>query len=83
MRAGGMAKIKKLFEAAMAFPMRVRVSPTRLQASFDNITYAARRLKVEKTSEARPGKDFIVNLPQSRGAYTVPANESSVGLTWV
>ena len=53
----------------------------------DNITYVARRLRVQKMSDARPGSGFNVTtagvpLKVSRGAYVVPVASSAVAVTW-
>ena len=61
----------------------------------DNITYSARRLRVDKLSEERPGSDFQVQglideaiggrdseLKFERAAYVVPEATLGVTVTW-
>ena len=61
----------------------------------DNITYSARRLRVDKLSEERPGSDFQVQglfdkaiggrdseLKFERAAFVVPEATLGVKVTW-
>ena len=64
----------------------------------DNVTYTARRLRVDKVSKDRPGSDFHVqeihantsvvadsSLPAlhfERGAFVVPQAKATVQVTW-
>ena len=63
----------------------------------DNITYSARRLRVDKLSEERPGSDFQVQelvveastsevkdseLKFERAAFVVPEATLGVQVTW-
>ena len=51
-------------------------------ASHDAIPYVARRLRVEKMSNARAGDGFKAEFPVSRGAYVVPEETLSMVITW-
>ena len=65
--------------------------------AMDNVTYTARRLRVDKVSEYRPGSDFHVqempadiggvagSLPPlhfERGAFVIPQAKTAVQVTW-
>jgi hypothetical protein len=51
--------------------------------AFDNSTFTARRLRVEKTSTSRPGIGFKVAFPVERNAYVIPeAKISGIEVTW-
>jgi len=50
--------------------------------AYDNCTYPSRRLRVAKMSGTRPGTDFQMDFPLSRGAYVVPVTKDTVTLTW-
>jgi len=52
----------------------------------DNIIYTARRLRVDKLSEARPGSGFkptSAGLKLERGAWVVPESTATVEISWV
>ena len=40
LRANDLGKVKKLYEAALSMPMRVRVGPSKIQVALDSITYS-------------------------------------------
>ena len=52
-------------------------------APMGNVTFPARRLRVNKLSPARPGSAFQIGaLNQIRGAFEVPAKQQIAVLTW-
>ena len=53
-------------------------------AQANNYTYSARRLRVEKMSDARPGENFVLTptSPFKRGAYVIPVDIDTVKLSW-
>ena len=48
----------------------------------DNVTYAARRLRLDKIAQTRPGTGFKTTFPQARGAFVIPESAMSAQVTW-
>ena len=61
LRANNSFKIKRLFEAAFAMPMRLRVGPTMLQVCLDSMTYSEDLWSVNSVS-ADSFFDFVAKV---------------------
>jgi hypothetical protein len=71
------------FESVTLDMAAKRVSVTFNPMAFDNCTYNGRRLRVQKKSTARPGKDFkVAAFPMVRNAYVVPESTARVDITY-
>jgi hypothetical protein len=72
------------FESLTLNMAEKKIAVTFNPMSLDNITYSARRLRVDKLSESRPGTGHKVSgsYKFERGAFVVPEATGTVDITW-
>jgi hypothetical protein len=60
-----------------------RITVAFRNAVLDNYTFAARRLQIDKMSDARPGSAFTTDFPLVRGAFEIPASVTTVDIHYL
>ena len=82
LRANNKLKIKKLFQAMLSLPMRLRVAPDETQIALDSITYSE-DLHVAKSASSDAFFDFAEkSCPLSKKAIAANPNQEASAGPW-